>query len=101
MVRVVTVLFAIGIGPDECRQVLVISGAFLDVEVHWVAFFESLLKRGMSGVQFLVWDNHSRLKVARRALFVGVVCVATLPVPSGAECHSPYAQPEYPETHWC
>ena len=25
---------------------------------------------------------------------MGVVCVATLPVPSGAECHSPYAQPE-------
>ena len=84
MVRVVTVLFAIGIGPDECRQVLVISGAFLDVEVHWVAFFESLLKRGMSGVKFVVSDNHSGSKGGDEGR-VSVGCVATWPVQSGAE----------------
>ena len=69
MVRDVAVLFAIGIGPDEFRRVLGVSGDLLDAEVHWGAFFESLVKHGMRGVQFVVSDNHSGLKAARKAVF--------------------------------
>ena len=46
MVRDVAVLFAIGIGPDEFRRVLGVSGGLLDAEVHWGAFFESLVLGG-------------------------------------------------------
>ena len=46
MVRDVAVLFAIGIGPDEFRRVLGVSGDLLDAEVHWGAFFESLVLGG-------------------------------------------------------
>jgi hypothetical protein len=46
VVRDVAVLFAIGIGPDEFRRVLGVSGDLLDAEVHWGAFFESLVLGG-------------------------------------------------------
>ena len=95
----VTVLSAIGIGPDERRWVLGVSCTLSEAEVHWRTFSESLLKRGMSGVQFVVSDDHSGLKAAREAVFGG--CVATLPVPYGAEYLSPYAQPENLQTHLC
>ena len=68
----VTVLSAIGIGPDERRWVLGVSCTLSEAEVHWRAFSESLLKRGMSGVQFVVSDDHSGLKAARKAVFGGL-----------------------------
>ena len=54
MVSDVAVLSAIYIGPDERHQILGVSCALSEAEVHWGTFFESLLKRGMSGVQFVV-----------------------------------------------
>ena len=74
MVRDVAVLSAIGIGPDEYLRVLGVSLALSEAEVHWGAFFESLVKHGMRGVQFVVSDNHSCLKVARKAVFGWAVC---------------------------
>ena len=91
----VTVLSAIGIGPDERRWVLGVSCTLSEAEVHWRTFSESLLKRG---VRFVVSDDHSGLKAARKAVFGGG-CVTTLPVPSGAEDHLSYAQKENPLTH--
>ena len=73
VVRDVAVLSAIGIGPDECRRVLGVSCALSEAEVHWRAFFESLLKRGMRGVQFVVSDDHSGLKAARKAVLGGAM----------------------------
>ena len=73
MVLDVAVLSAIGIGPDECRWVLGVSCTLSEAEVHWRTFSESLLKRGMSGVQFVVSDDHSGLKAARKAVFGGAV----------------------------
>ena len=96
----VTVLSAIGIGPDERRWVLGVSCTLSEAEVHWRTFSESQLKRGMSGVRFVVSDDHSGLKARRgRPCLRG--CVATLPVPYGAEYLSPYAQPENLQTHLC
>ena len=71
VVRDVAVLSAIGIGPDERRRVLGISVALSEAEVHWRAFLESLLKRGMHGVQFVVSDDHSGLQAARKAVLGG------------------------------
>ncbi len=73
VVRDVAVLSAIGIGPDERRRVLGVSCALSEAEVHWRAFFESLLKRGMRGVQFVVSDDHSGLQAARKAVLGGAV----------------------------
>jgi len=73
VVRDVAVLSAIGIGPDERRRVLGVSCALSEAEVHWRAFLESLLKRGMHGVQFVVSDDHSGLQAARKAVLGGAV----------------------------
>lgn len=71
IVRDVAVLSAIGIGPDERRRVLGVSVALSEVEVHWRAFLESLVARGLRGVDFIVSDDHSGLRAARRAVFGG------------------------------
>ena len=73
VVRDVAVLSAIGIGPDERRRVLGVSCALSEAEVHWRTFLESLLKRGMRGVQFVVFDDHSGLQAARKAVIGGAV----------------------------
>ncbi len=60
------VLSAIGIDPDERRRVLGVSVALSEAEVHWRAFLESLVARGLRGVGFIVCDDHSGLRAARR-----------------------------------
>jgi len=54
VVLAVAVLSAIGIGPDERRRVLSVSCTLSEAMVHWRTFSESLLKRGMSGVQSMI-----------------------------------------------
>jgi transposase-like protein len=73
VVRDAAVLSAIGIGPDERRRVLGVSVALSEAEVHWRAFLESLVQRGMRGVQFIVSDDHAGLRAARRAVLGGAV----------------------------
>ena len=66
------VLIAMGIRPDGNRVVLGVSAALSEAEVHWRAFFQSLVQRGLCGVQFIVSDDHAGLKAARRAVFPAV-----------------------------
>ena len=68
VVRDVAVLSAMGVGPDQRRRVLGVSCALSEAEVHWRAFLESLLKRGMHGVRFVVSDDHAGLHAARQAV---------------------------------
>ncbi|WP_211222284.1 IS256 family transposase [Sediminimonas qiaohouensis] len=71
VVRDVAVLSAIGIGPDERRRVLDVSVTLSEAGVHWQAFLESLVARGLRGVNFFVSDDHSGLRAARRAVLGG------------------------------
>ena len=65
------VLSAIGIDPAGKRRVLGVSVAFSEAEVHWRAFLESLVARGLQGVEFITSDDHSGLKAARQAVLPG------------------------------
>ena len=65
VVRDAAVLSAIGIGPDERRRVLGVSCALSEAEVHWRAFLESLISRGMRGVHS--WSPTTTRACARRA----------------------------------
>lgn len=65
------VLSAIGVGPDERRRVLGVSVALSEAEVHWREFLESLVARGLRGVEFIVSDDHAGLRAARRAVLGG------------------------------
>ncbi len=71
VVRDAAVLSAIGIGPDQRRWVLGVSCAISEAEVHWRAFLDSLVKRGMRGVAYIVSDDHSGLGAARKAVLGG------------------------------
>jgi transposase-like protein len=66
------VLVAVGITEAGHRRVLGVSVALSEAEVHWRAFLDDLLKRGLSGVQLIVADDHAGLKAARRAVLPSV-----------------------------
>jgi putative transposase len=65
------VLTAIGVDPLGKRRVLGVSAAFSEAEVHWRAFLESLVARGLQGVEFITSDDHPGLKAARKAVLPG------------------------------
>lgn len=48
------------------------SVALSEAEVHWRAFFQSLVQRGLCAVAFIVSDDHPGLAAARRAVFGAV-----------------------------
>jgi len=68
VVRDAAILSAVGIGPDGLRSVLGVSCQSSEAEVHWRAFLDSLVARGMRGVRFVVSDDHAGLRAARRAV---------------------------------
>ena len=72
VVRDAAVLSAIGVDEDGRRRVLGVSCALSEAEVHWRSFLDSLVARGLRGVQFIVSDDHAGLRAARRAVFPGV-----------------------------
>lgn len=71
VVRDYAILIAVGIGLDGKRQVLGVSAALSEAEVHWREFLDSLGKRGLHGVEYIVSDDHNGLKAARKAIFPG------------------------------
>ena len=66
------VLIALGITPEGQRSILGVSVALSEAEVHWRAFFQSLVQRGLGGVQFIVSDDHPGMAAARKAVFGAV-----------------------------
>jgi putative transposase len=66
------VLVAVGITAGGHRRVLGVSVALSEAEVHWRAFLDSLVRRGLKGVKLIVSDDHAGLKAARRATLPSV-----------------------------
>ena len=71
-VRDAAVLVALGVGPDGRRRVLGVSIALGEQEIHWRAFMESLVNRGLRGIELIISDDHAGLRAARRAVFGGI-----------------------------
>lgn len=71
-VRDAAVLIAMGVRDDGKRAILGVSVAVGEHEAHWRQFLQSLVQRGLSGVQLIVSDAHDGLQAARRAVFGGV-----------------------------
>ncbi len=67
-----TVLVALGVGTDGKRQILGLSVALSEAEVHWRDFLQTLQARGLRGLQIIVSDDHAGLAAARRAVFPSV-----------------------------
>ncbi len=66
------VLIAIGVLPDGKRTVLGVSAKLSEAEVHWRDFLQSLVERGLHGVEMITSDAHEGLKAARRGVFPSV-----------------------------
>ncbi len=71
-VRDCAVLIAIGVLPDGKRSVLGVSVSLSEAEVHWREFLNSLIERGLHGVELITSDAHEGLRAARKACFNGV-----------------------------
>lgn len=71
-VRDAAILIAASVGPDGKRSILGVSVSLSEHEVHWRGFLQSLVERGLRGVEMITSDDHVGLKVARRAVFGGI-----------------------------
>jgi transposase-like protein len=67
------ILMASGIKSDGKRAILGVSLSLSEAEEHWRTFLESLIERGLSGVQLIVSDDHAGLKAARKVFFTGIL----------------------------
>jgi len=72
LVQKAAVLIAVGVDESGKRTVLGVSVALSEHEVHWRTFLQSLVARGLCGVQLVISDAHEGLKAARLAVFGGV-----------------------------
>jgi putative transposase len=70
--RDAAVLMACGVDFQGKRQLLGVSASLGEHEIHWRTFLESLVARGLRGVQLVTSDDHRGLKAARVAVFGGV-----------------------------
>lgn len=71
-VRDAAVLIAVGVNEEGKREVLGVSVALSEQEVHWRSFLQSLTQRGLHGVELIISDAHAGLQQARRAVFGGI-----------------------------
>ena len=62
------VLIAIGINAEGRRQVLGVALANRESGTSWKDFLQSLRQRGLSGVEFVVSDDHHGIKLALREI---------------------------------
>lgn len=68
-VREAAVLIASAVNVDGKRQILGVSVSLSEQEVHWRAFLQSLVTRGLCGLHLIISDAHPGLKQARQAVF--------------------------------
>ena len=66
------VLVAIGVNQQGYREVLGLEVADGEMESAWSGFLDSLVKRGLTGVELVVSDAHTGLKAAVRRVLNGV-----------------------------
>jgi transposase-like protein len=71
--RIVNVacLLAVGVNGDGNREILGVDVATTEDGAGWLAFFRSLVVRGLSGVQLVISDDHTGLVDAIGAAMAG------------------------------
>ena len=92
--RVVNVhaLIAVGVNAEGYREILGIDVTSAEDGAGWLAFFRSLVARGLSGVQLVTSDAHAGLVAA-----IG----ATLPGAAWQRCRTHYSDlPVMPISGW-
>jgi len=72
-VKKLAVIWAIGITEQGTREVLGVSVSLSEAEIHWRNFMKGLTSRGLTGVKYIVSDDHSGLKAALFSIFPNVI----------------------------
>jgi len=72
-VRDAAVLIASGVKLDGKRLILGVSVSLGEQEQHWRDFLQSLVERGVNGVELIISDAHVGLQAARKAVFSGIL----------------------------
>ena len=67
------VLVVVGISAEGYREILGVWSADSENESSWTEVFRELKERGLSGVQYIVSDDHSGLRAAIGRCFQGVI----------------------------
>ena len=63
------VLVAHGVDEQGRKHVLGVSVSLSEHETHWRTFLESLVARGLHGMELITSDAHTGLKAAKQAVF--------------------------------
>jgi transposase-like protein len=71
-IRDAAMLMASGVKPDGKRLILGVSVSLGEQELHWRGFLQSLVERGLNGVELIISDAHVGLQAARKAVFSGI-----------------------------
>ncbi|MEN8242794.1 MAG: IS256 family transposase [Chloroflexota bacterium] len=71
-IRDAALLIAAGVGTDGKRRILGVSVSLSEAELHWRAFLEDLIERGLQGVKLIISDDHQGMRKARQAVFTGI-----------------------------
>ena len=71
-VRDAAILIAVGVNEQGQREILGVSCALSEAEVHWRKFLQSLVERGLHGLRQISSDAHEGLKKARQAVLPAV-----------------------------
>lgn len=72
-VKKLAVIWAIGITSDGKREILGMSVSLSEAEIHWRQFMKNLTARGLSGVKYVVSDDHEGLKSALQTVFPNII----------------------------
>jgi transposase-like protein len=67
-----SVLVAYGVNDEGKREIVGTSISLSEAEVHWRIFLESLVKRGLNGLELITSDDHVGLRNARQKVFPSV-----------------------------
>jgi putative transposase len=71
-IRDAAILIASGVDLEGKRRILGVSVSLSEQEIHWRSFLQSLVARGLGGIQLIISDDHAGLKAARQAVFGGI-----------------------------
>ena len=71
-IRDATMLMASGVNLDGKRLFLGVSDSLNEQELHWRDFLQSLVARGLIGIELIISAAHVGLQAARKAVFSGI-----------------------------
>ena len=66
------ILIAYGVNEDGNREIVGASTCLSEAEIHWRTFLESLVKRGLNGIELITSDDHAGLRKARQKIFPSI-----------------------------